>query len=162
MGVILNMYEELVAYATAEALKMGLQKSVVVRIYPKLFIHHYLSRRHAHEIRLGYPSISGLRHELGHAYMNEKHPKLYRYFSIINKPIDFLCTKFGWFGPILYSGFCIVAPLLSGILSALSGKPEVSLPLISLGITTSTPFLDEFMAVYFGRKYCPAGITERT
>ena len=146
---------ELVAYAHAEARRMGLRKSLDVKTDPKLYIAHCVSDKFLHRIRLGNPTKSGLRHELGHAYINEKLPKLCKFFNKVNKPLDFLCRKLSWFGPSVYTIGCVALPLLYGVILIPFGKPEISLSLVALAVIASVPFVDEFVAIYFGRKYRP-------
>jgi len=134
---------------------MGLQKPLDIRINPQLPFDCYRGTQFVHKIWLTNSSKGSLRHEMGHAYMSEKFPRLYKFFSKVLKPIVFLSEKFGLVGDMIYCA-AFGTTLQMGILLAYTGRPlEISLPWILIGIGLSVPVVDEVMASFFGRKYRP-------
>ena len=148
---------ELTLYATAEASNMGLRKLLDIKINHQLSFDYYTETQHSHKIRLTHPCISSLRHELGHAYMAEKIPKLYNIFTKILNPFNLLSKKLGDFISSLLYIVAIGVTLPNGIIFAYINRPVIfSLPLLTVGIVLCAPMIDEVLAAYFGRKYAPS------
>ena len=148
---------ELVSYAHAEALNMGLKKRVELKLDQQLGFNYYVETRFTHKIILVDLSKSSLRHELGHAYMAEKVPKIFKFFDKTNKPFNFIARKFGEIGDFISNiSYSIVvgAPFLIAILMLQNDIPiKFSLPLFLISIIFSLPILDEILAIYFGEKW---------
>jgi hypothetical protein len=147
---------ELTVYAIAEASNMGLQKVLDIKINHRLSFDYYTETQYAHKIRLIRPCIRSLRHELGHAYMAERIPKLYAIFDKILKPFNLLSENLGSFiTSLLYiTGIGVTLP--NGIIFAFTDRPVIlSLPLLIVGMGLCAPMIDEVLAAYFGRKYKP-------
>ncbi len=147
---------ELTLYGITEASNMGLQKLLDIKINNRLFFDYYMETQYAHKIRLISPCTSSLRHELGHAYMAEKIPKLYAIFNKILKPFNLLSKKLGSFITSLLYIVAIGVTLPNGIIFAYINRPVIlSLPLLIAGIGLCAPMIDEVLAAYYGRKYAP-------
>ena len=148
---------ELTVYAFTEASNMGLQKLLDIKINHRLSFDYYTETLYAHKIRLIRPSPSSLRHELGHAYMAEKIPKLYAIFNKILKPFNLLSEKLGSFVASLLYIVAIGVTLPNGIIFAYTNRPVIlSLLLLIAGMGLCAPMIDEVLAAYFGRKYKPS------
>ena len=155
----MSVVTELISYANMEAIRMGLRKQIDIKLDPRLGFNHYVDTKFTHKILLADSSKSSLRHEMGHAYMAEKYPSIYRFFDILTKPFNFFARKFGEIGDfisnILYSILVGTPFLIAIILMYNKGSIEFSLPLIIVGIFFSLPMLDEILAIYFGEKFKP-------
>lgn len=150
---------ELISYAHKEAIRMGLKKQIDIKVDPRLGFNHYVDTKFVHKILLVDSSKSSLRHEIGHAYISEKYPKIYKFFDTTTKPFNFIAKKFGEIGDfisnILFS-IAVGAPFFIAIIMMHNKGPiEFSLPLILVGIFFSLPMLDEILAIYFGEKFKP-------
>ena len=156
---LMSAESELISYANIEAIRMGLKKRIDIKLDPRLGFDHYVDTKFAHKILLVDSSKSSLRHEIGHAYIAEKYPNIYRFFDMSTKPFNFITRKFGEIGDfisnILFS-IAVGGPFLIAIIMMHNEGPiEFSLPLILVGIFFSLPMLDEILAIYFGEKFKP-------
>ena len=150
---------ELISYANIEATRMGLKKQIDIKLDPQSGFNHYVDTKFVHKILLVDSSKSNLRHEIGHAYISEKYPKIYKFFDTTTKPFNFIAKKIGEIGDfisnILFSIAVGVPFFIAIIMMHNNGPIEFLLPLILVGIFFSLPMLDEILAIYFGEKFKP-------
>ncbi len=139
--------QELTSHARAQARKMGLNKVVDVRINPQL--RHdgtCYSTSFSHEIQLKCPRKIVVEHEIGHAYIDEKLPRLSAFFGIAGIPYRAL-------GSVFKLGY-LLTTVGAGITGYLIDSPVLQIaPLTNL--VYGPAITEELMAFYFGRKYRP-------
>jgi len=153
----MSSVSELISYANEIATKMGLQKPLDIKVDSRFGFNYYNNTKEFHRIRLTDLNKSELLHELGHAYMSEKLPKLYGIFEKVMKPLNILAARFGEIGDfvsnMIYS-IILFFYLLFGVFIAFeNSSPTILLPLMIFGMILIIPVIDELLAMYFGNKF---------
>lgn len=146
---------ELTIYAYAEAKNMGLRKPLTVRIAPSLNVDGTCtSKDYGYEITLKRPIKIVLRHELGHAYTKEKHPRLYKFLGSWS---DFhIRPRLGIKGT---ATFITLTQMTLGVglgMSLANYATNISIPMTILGVVMESSIaLETVIASYFGEVYKP-------
>ena len=99
-----------------------------------------------------------LEHELGHYYLERKHPKFSKIFRFLRKPERYLDSKF----PNLSAYVGATAGVLTAITSVFSSKKfnyvpyEIPIILMSISLVLALPYaIEEKLATHYGKKYIP-------
>jgi len=148
---------DLILYAYTEARNMGLNKPLDIQLDPSQSLDAlYSPNELVHKIRLKRPSKLELRHEMGHGYVAEKHPRLFKFLNTIDTPCQFLYNKFGKMGGVLYFALPQVLIGIDFLYNLSRGSVGISLPSILIGASMFVPsILSEGVASYFGERYKP-------
>lgn len=158
-GPFINMspVSELISYAHTVASNMGLQKPLDIKVNSKLGFNYYINTKSMRRIRLVNSNESYLVHELGHAYISEKLPRLYGIFDNAIRPLNILAKRYGEFGELvsnmLYSIALVAYFLYGALLIYKNGSLMIMLPIIIIGFVLIIPIIDEILATYFGEKF---------
>jgi len=153
----MSSVSELISYAREIATKMGLYKPLDIKVDSRFGFNYYSNTKEFHRIRLTDFNKSELLHELGHAYMSEKLPKLYRIFEKVMKPLNILAARYGeigdFAGNVIYSIILFLYFLFGVFITFENSSPTILLPLIIFGMILIIPVIDELLATYFGNKF---------
>ena len=153
----MSSVSELISYAREIATKMGLHKPLDIKVDSRFGFNYYCNAKEFHRIRLTDFNKSELLHELGHAYMSEKLPKLYRIFEKVMKPLNILAARYGEIGDFasnMIYGIILFSYFLFGVFIVFeNSSPTILLPLIIFGMILIIPVIDELLAIYFGNKF---------
>ena len=148
---------ELISYAREIATKMDLHKPLDIKVDSRFGFNYYSNTKEFHRIRLTDFNKSELIHELGHAYMSEKLPKLYRIFEKIMAPLNILAARYGEIGDfasnMIYSIILFLYFLFGVFIAFENSSPPILLLLIIFGMILIIPVIDELLAMYFGNKF---------
>lgn len=153
----MSSVSELISYAREIATKMGLHKPLDIKVDSRFGFNYYSNSKEFHRIRLIDFNKSELLHELGHAYMSEKLPRLYGIFEKVMKPLNILAARFGEIGDfvsnMIYSIILFLYFLFGVLVAFENSSPTILLLLIIFGMILIIPFIDELLATYFGNKF---------
>jgi hypothetical protein len=153
----MSSVSELKSYASEIAIMMDLHKPLDIKVDSGFGFNYYSNAKKFHKIRLTDFNKSELLHELGHAYMSEKLPRLYRIFEKVMKPLNILAARFGEIGDfvsnMIYS-IILFSYFLFGVFVAFENSSlTFLLPLLIFGMILIIPVIDELLAIYFGNKF---------
>jgi hypothetical protein len=153
----MSSVSELISYAREIVVRMNLHKLLDIKIDPRFGFNYYTNTKKFHKIRLTDFNKSELLHELGHAYMAEKLPRLYGIFEKVMKPLNIPAERFGEIGDfvsnMIYSIILFLYFLFGVFIAFENSSPTFLLPLIIFGMILIIPVIDELLAIYFGNKF---------
>ena len=153
----MSSVSELISYAREIATKMDLHKPLDIKVDSRFGFNYYSNTKEFHIIRLTDFNKSELMHELGHAYMSEKLPKLYRIFEKVMMPLNILAARYDEIGDfasnMIYSIILFLYFIFGVFIVFENSSPTILLLLIIFGMVLIIPVIDELLAMYFGNKF---------
>jgi hypothetical protein len=153
----MSSVSELISYAREIAMRMGLLKPLDIKVDSRFGFSYYSNTKEFHRIRLADLNKLELLHELGHAYMSEKLPRLYRIFEKVMKPLNILAARHGEIGDftsnMIYAIILFLYFIFGVFIAFENSSPTILLPLIIFGTILIIPVIDELLATYFGNKF---------